>query len=270
MAAATESAGVFENRFVRRLAAPFFFVDALLMLRNRAIRRLVWRGVISNLGRLVLTLISVFLGVAFVSGSFVLADSLRSIFDEISENSFAGVDAQIRAPEPELSSSQVAVPRFDDSLVATINDLPEVEYAEGGVFAFEQTYTLNGEGEINRPAGPPVFTISWGGPSPVSSFTLLDGEAPVGQQVAIDQAQADSGGFAVGDQITMSLPTGEPEQFELSGVIDFGDGGTAGAYFNLFDLETTQPRARCPGRGRLDRGQRRRQRERAGSPGRHR
>ena len=59
--------------------------------------KLVRRGITANLGRLVLTLISVVLGVAFVSGSFVLADSLRSVFNQISEDAFAGVDAQVRA-----------------------------------------------------------------------------------------------------------------------------------------------------------------------------
>ncbi|MDH3679503.1 MAG: ABC transporter permease, partial [Acidimicrobiia bacterium] len=189
---------------------------------------------------LILTLISVVLGVAFVSGSFVLADSLRSIFTQISEDAFAGVDAQVRAIEPEVQSSETTFLRFDDDIVGDVSGLPEVEYAEGGLFAFEQTYSLKDDGEVNRPAGPPVFTASWGGPSPVSSFTIVDGEAPVGQQVALDAAQVEEGGFTVGDQITMSLPTGEPEEFELSAIIDFGEGGTAGSYFNLFDLPTAQ------------------------------
>lgn len=201
--------------------------------------KLVRRGIAANLGRLLLTLISVVLGVAFVSGSFVLADSLRSIFDQISEDAFAGVDAQVRATQGDLNSGQGLL-RFDDSILADVQAIDEVEYAEAGIFAFEATYSLTEDGEVNRPAGPPVFTNSWGGPSPVSSFTLLEGEAPVGQQVALDNAQVMAGGFAVGDSISMSNPTGQIEQFELSGIIDFGDGGTGGAFFNLFDLPTAQ------------------------------
>ena len=202
--------------------------------------RLVWRGILANLGRLALTLVSVVLGVAFVSGSFVLADSLRSIFNQIGENAFAGVDAQVRAVEPEIQSSETQLLRFDESVVTAVQDLPEVDYAEGGIFAFEVTYSLDDEGAPIRPQGPPVFTSSWGGPSPVSSFSLVEGEAPAGQQVALDAAQVSSGGFEIGDEILMAVPIGEPEPFELSAIIDFGDGGTAGAYFNLFDLETTQ------------------------------
>jgi len=201
--------------------------------------KLVRRGLRANLGRLILTLISVVLGVAFVSGSFVLADSLRSIFNQISEDAFSGIDAQVRAVEPDLNSGQDLL-RFDGSIVDDIAELDEVSYAEGGLFAFEQTYTQDAEGNVNRPQGPPVFTSSWGGPSPASGFTLIEGEGPVGQEIAIDQAQAEAAGFSLGDTITVSVPTGEPEEFKLVGFIDFGDGGTGGAYFNLFELPTLQ------------------------------
>ncbi len=122
--------------------------------------KLVVRGIRANLGRLILTLISVFLGVAFVSGSFVLADSLRSIFNQISETAFAGVDAQVRAIEPEINSSGENLIRFDESLTDAVAALPGVEYAEGGIFAFEQTYSILDDGEVNRPTGaPPSMTV---------------------------------------------------------------------------------------------------------------
>ena len=202
--------------------------------------RLALKGARANLGRLILTLLSVVLGVAFVSGSFVLADSLRSIFDQVSEDAFAGVDAQVRAVGNDLNSSNAEVPRFSDEYISSIADLPEAKYAEGGIFAFERAYTVDANGEVVRPTGPPVFTGSWSGPSPVSSFRIIDGEAPVGQQVAIDPIQAERGGFTVGEPVTVSLPSGELETYTLSGTIDFGEGGTGGAFFILFDLPTTQ------------------------------
>ncbi|MCP5024856.1 MAG: ABC transporter permease [Actinomycetia bacterium] len=202
--------------------------------------KLVTRGIRANLGRLALTLISVVLGVAFVSGSFILADSLRSIFGDISATAFAGVDAQVRAVEPEIQSNQENLVRFEGTIVDEISALPEVEYAEGGLFAFEQAYSLLDDGEVNRPQGPPVFTGSWGGPSPVSSFNVLEGTAPSGQQVALDKSQVAAGDYEVGDSITMALPTGEPEIFELSGIIQFGDDVTGGAFFILYDLPTAQ------------------------------
>ncbi len=203
--------------------------------------KLVLRGIAANKGRLFLTLVSITLGVGAVSGSFVLADSLRAVFSDISVQAFAGVDAQVRAIEPELQSSQ-DLPRFDDSVVDAVASVPGVEVAEGGVFAFEQVYTTDSDGEVVRPLGPPVFASSWGGPTAVSSFTLVDGEAPVGQQIAIDEGQATNAKFNVGDTITVTVPSGVPEDFTVSGIIRFGSepGGSGGAYFNLFDLPTAQ------------------------------
>ncbi|MGI9607808.1 MAG: ABC transporter permease [Acidimicrobiales bacterium] len=210
--------------------------------------KIVRRGIAANLGRLVLTLISVVLGVAFVSGSFVLADSLRSIFDNISETAFAGVDAAVRAVEPDLNSSQdLLILRFDESVIGEIDELSTVDFSEGGLFAPFQTYSLKANGELNETQGGPIFTASWGGPSPVSSFRLVEGTAPVGQQVALDAAQVTAGGFSVGEKVQIALPTSEPEEFELSAIIEFGEGGAAGAFFNLFDLPTTQRILDAPG-----------------------
>ena len=37
---------------------------------------------------------------------------------------------------------------------------------------------------------------------------VIDGEPPIGQQVVIDPVQAERGGFEVGQDITISLPSG--------------------------------------------------------------
>ena len=201
---------------------------------------LVIRGVRAHIGRLVLTVVSVVLGVAFVSGSFVLADSLRSIFNQVAEDTFAGVDAQVRAVEGELNSSVADDLRFPDDIADDIAALDEVSIARGGLLAFEKAYSIDADGNVVRSSGPPTFTVSWQGPSELSSFRLLEGDAPTGQQVALNQSQVDAGGFTIGGPVTVSMPSGDPEVFTLSGIIDFGDGGSGGAYFLLFDLPTTQ------------------------------
>ncbi len=204
--------------------------------------KLVRRSIAANLGRLLLTLLSVVLGVSAVSGSFVLADSLRSVFDQISEDALAGTDAQVRPIPSEIADafSAAAAPQFDESLVTDLEALPEVARAEGQVAVFERIYTLDDDGEIVRPPGPPVFANSFSGAEGVGGFRVVEGGAPGDQQIAIDQTQATQGGFEIGDTIDVSLATGEIEQFELSGIIDFGEGGTGGAFFILMDLPTIQ------------------------------
>ncbi len=202
--------------------------------------KLVRRGLRANLGRLILTLLSVTLGVAFVSGSFVLADSLRSVFNQISVDTFAGVDASVRAVPSEFAGPFDPPEDIEESILDTVTALPEVGLSEGGLQVFEQIYTLDDEGQPNRTIGPPVFGFSWDGPSAISSLRLIDGEAPSGQQIAIDTTQATATGLAVGDSVDVTGPTGTVETFTVSGIVDFGQGGSAGAYFNVFDLPTIQ------------------------------
>lgn len=212
------------------------------------ISKLVRRNIAATKGRLLLMLLSIVLGVSFVSGSFLLADSLRSIFSDITETAFSGIDAQVRGAEGELSTGEEAV-RIPEDIFELVASLPEVEYAEAGLAAFFQVYAVGDDGEVSRPQGPPVFANSWAGPSVSSSFALREGQAPSGNQIAIDTTQAEAEGFAVGDLIQVSGPgIEELLVVEVSGIVSFGaSDALGGAYFNLFDLPTMQTLMGAPG-----------------------
>ncbi len=200
-------------------------------------QKLILRGIAANKGRLALTVISIVFGVAFVSGSFVLADSLRTVFDKLSQDIVAQSDASVRGVEPEFQTGESET-RFDESVLDLVKNVDGVGLFEGGIGAFEQVYTTDADGEVVRPTGPPVLTFSWAGESPLSPFEIIEGAAPTGEEIAIDTAQAERGGFAVGDEVEVATATGgELESFTVSGLIEFP---TPGAYFILFDLPTAQ------------------------------
>ena len=205
------------------------------------ILKLVRRNIAATKGRLLLMLLSIVLGVSFVSGSFLLADSLRSIFSEITETAFAGVDAQVRGVEDELATSFEPL-RFSDDVVDQVVSLPEIELAEPSLSAVFQVFTVAEDGSNNRPQGPPVFAGSWAGESEVSAFNLREGTAPAGAQIAIDSTQAEVHELAVGDSIRVSGPGLEDFlDVTVSGIVTFGETeALGGAYFNLFDLPTMQ------------------------------
>ena len=50
----------------------------------------------ARIGRLIAIAIAIILGVAFVVGSFVLADSMRSGFNTLFSDAFANTDLQVR------------------------------------------------------------------------------------------------------------------------------------------------------------------------------
>ena len=59
--------------------------------------RVTIKGLMAKKLRLVLTSIAVVLGVAFMSGTFVLTDTLGSVFDKLFTEATKGVDADVRA-----------------------------------------------------------------------------------------------------------------------------------------------------------------------------
>ena len=54
--------------------------------------RVMWRNLFAHKGRLVRTIIAVMLGVSFVSGTYILTDTLDRVFDEISTKTTEGID----------------------------------------------------------------------------------------------------------------------------------------------------------------------------------
>lgn len=202
-----------------------------------AIIKISIRGIRTHLGRLALTLVAITLGVGFVSGSFILTDSMTEVFDSIVERSSADTDGQVQ-PITDLEFGELEV-TLPDTLTDELADLPEVGEAVGFVAGEPSSFLIiDEEGEPVENFGPPILLFSWDGESSEEGFLLLDGAAPVGlDEVAIDTNQADKAGVVTGDVVKFSTPNG-PQELTVSGIISFE--GAAGAWFTLFDLPTAQ------------------------------
>ena len=72
-------------------------------------RRVSLRNLAAHKVRLLLTVLSVVLGTAFVTGSFVFTDTLSKTFNSIFANAAKGVDAQVTNPK----SGSSGVPTSD-------------------------------------------------------------------------------------------------------------------------------------------------------------
>ena len=205
------------------------------------ILKLSLRGIRSHLGRLALTFIAITLGVGFVSGSFIIADSLRQVFDNIVEQANADVDARVQPVLDDLEFGQ-EVAELPESLLSEFEALPEVSFADGLVTVTDQFnpfIPVDREGEEQIPTGPPILPFSWNGPreGTEGGFQQVAGQPPSGEgSINIDVIQAEQLDASVGDTFTYLTPTGE-QQFTVDGIIDFPAGG---AWFLLFDLPTAQ------------------------------
>src|SRR5262249_12071447 len=116
---------------------------------RRPVIRFSLRGLASRKLRSVLTALAIVLGVALVSGTYVLTDSITKAFDSIFQTVYRGTDATITGRNAlDNNASNVgggnSTPSFDESLLTKVRALPDVKAAIGGV-AGEPHLVKNGK-----------------------------------------------------------------------------------------------------------------------------
>ena len=95
--------------------------------------RVSLRGLLGRKLRAALTAIAIVLGVAMISGTFVLTDTIDRAFSQIFTESYAGTDAVVTGKGVDISidGETVAAPPVDEALLDTVRSVPEVELATG-------------------------------------------------------------------------------------------------------------------------------------------
>jgi len=175
--------------------------------------------------RLVLSGLAVVLGVMFVSGSFVLTDTLDRSFNALFSSVYTGVDAQVGV-KPKTGDSgggdpTDAVATLPESTVDKVKAVPGVKAAVGDVTGSARPIGKNGK--VMTTSGAPRFGDAWG--EDLSGRRVLrEGRAPTADnEVVLGGFLAKSGGFAVGDDIAVltSLPK---ETFKVVGVYGYQGG----------------------------------------------
>lgn len=217
------------------------------------------RGIFARRVRLALTALAVMLGVAFISGTYVLTDTLRGSFGVVFDETLAGVDLVVRAQSADsdfasfgggfLGTTQRS--RVPDTVIEDVRSVDGVDAGAGLVFGYAQ-FVRRGEGSKAIQNGIlPTLGLSWmsldgGGP-----LQLVDDGAsrPPGAEgeVVMDAGTAREHGFEVGDRVRVLLQ-GPAEDFEIVGLFCFGDTCELGGLtFAAFDLATAQRVFASPG-----------------------
>ena len=199
------------------------------------------RGLLGRKLRTALTAIAIVLGVAMVSGTFVLTDSIDKAFDSIFSDSRKGSDLVVsgKAAFDIGDDSGSSAPTLPESLVETIRGLDGVRAAEGSVDGNVQLIGDDGKAVVY--GGAPNLGFSIANPeSPFNPLTLVDGNWPGPNEVVIDRATAGKEDFEVGETIAVQAE-GPIQHLRVSGLIKFGSVSTiGGATLSGFDLPTAQ------------------------------
>ena len=160
------------------------------------------KGLLGRKLRTALTALAIVLGVAMVSGTFVLTDSIdkafNTIFTEVRQGSNVVVSGKSAFTVSQNGGS--ATPTIHESLLEKVRALPDVAQAEGGVNGQAQLIGKNGKAIVFGGAPNLGFSIA-NGDSPFNPLTLTEGHWPHGDEVVIDKATAGKKHFAVGETI---------------------------------------------------------------------
>ena len=151
--------------------------------------------------RLALTTFAVVLGVSFVSGSFILADSLRAVFDKIAIE-IAGPDwLQVRGVET-IEGDPFSRPTVPQSVVDQLNSTEDVYGALGVIQGFPR---ISVDDTLIKPlGGAPTLAFNFEEETEeLSGFQTVDGRAPGNGEVMVDVDTAEKYDIAIGDTVTI-------------------------------------------------------------------
>jgi putative ABC transport system permease protein len=207
--------------------------------------RVALRGLLGRKLRAILTALAIILGVAMVSGTYVLTDTIDKAFNEIFTESYAETDVVVSGKGADISfqGDQSAAPPIDESLVDDVKALPDVAAAAGSIFDEQNTQIIGEDGKALETQGA-SFGVGFD-PTPETErfnpMNILEGRwAENDREVVLDVGTADRANFAVGD--TVEISTLQPKRpFEVVGLARYGDVDSLGAAaFAVFDLGTAQ------------------------------
>jgi putative ABC transport system permease protein len=187
--------------------------------------KLALRGMTERKLRSVLTAIAVLLGVAMISGTYVLTDQIRDSFQQIEETGNAGTDA-ILTPQTAFNSSFSQDEQLPESLVARVRKVPGVKTAAGQRQAYG---SLVVDGKEIKTTGAPSLVFSTE-PEPFDPTEVVDGRDPVNPgEIAVSKDQADHHGIDVGDRVQLETSHGA-KAVTVVGLVNFGGSGSAAGY----------------------------------------
>ena len=232
------------------------------------------KGLAGRKLRAFLTGFAIVLGVAMVSGTFVLTDTLKAGFGEIFTSVYKSSDAVVTGKSAIGNGNNGNIaPSMPESLLAKVQSLPDVSAAKGGVSDQAQLVGRDGKVISNGFAPGLAFSVDPNGTQQFNPLVLTSGTWPRGpHEIAIDKSTADKKHYTVGETIG-AVARGPVQQYRITGVVKLGNvSSIGGATMAIFDLPTAQKifgkvgQARCDRRCRAARRSRPRSSSRRSSP----
>ena len=187
-------------------------------------RKVALRGLRARPLRTILTAMSVVLGVAMISGTYVLTDTIDKSFSEVFSQANAGTDVVVspRSADEDFESS--AAP-LDEGLVRRLRAVDGVAAAAGGVQG--EVSLRNAQGDT---VGGDTTLVLSHQPGPLDSFEFVAGRPPrAAGELALSAKAFKDEGLKLGDTVSVVGDEGA-RPFQVVGSATFGDVDTVAGF----------------------------------------
>ncbi|MEU5394156.1 ABC transporter permease [Streptomyces tibetensis] len=207
--------------------------------------RTALRNVLAHKARLLMTVLAVMLGVAFVSGTLVFTNTVSDAYQKSSAKGFDHVDVSMTADYEDAEGDRVA--KLHELTRATLDKSERVPGAASAIGVVQNfTALADKDGKLIGQGFQSQGGNYWGAKDP--RYPLVSGHAPKGPgEILIDSQTAKRAGYKVGDTVRMSVdgPVLTPK---ITGIFTTDDGNVAaGGSLTLFDTATAQKLLGKPG-----------------------
>jgi putative ABC transport system permease protein len=205
--------------------------------------RVALKGLLGRKLRVVLTAIAIVVGVAMVSGTFILTDTIKAAFSSVFTQAYKNADAVITGKSSignDNNNNPSGVPSVPASLLTRVQRLPGVVAASGAISDSAQLVGHNGK-VISRGGAPGLAFSYVPSGQRFNPLTLASGNWPSGpDEVDIDASTAGREGFSVGQDIGV-IARGPVQRFRIAGTVKFaGVSSLGGATMAILSLPTAQ------------------------------
>ncbi|MFJ4200463.1 ABC transporter permease [Streptomyces sviceus] len=198
--------------------------------------RTALRNVLAHKARLLMTMLAVLLGVAFVVGTLVFTDTVGNAYKERYLTTLRNVSVQVTPPFDEKTGEPGTV---GEDTLRRLQRLPGVASVTGSVEGFAAVAAKDGRplGEDNVAMAGNYFPQADGKDN---RHPLTTGRAPSGpDEVLVDTSTADQGGYQVGDTVRLAID-GPVLHKKLVGIVRTDNASGSGGTAVFFDNATAQ------------------------------
>ena len=199
------------------------------------------KGLLGRKLRAILTAFAIVLGVAMISGAYVLTDTLSKSFDGIFEESYKQTDAVISSKQAiKTQNGETEAPAFSADVLQKVESLPGVLHVQGSIEDDARLVDKAGK-PIGKATDGLAFAVDTSTDQSLNPLTLVEGAWPSsGGQVAIDKSTAAAETFKVGQTVGV-FADGPVKKYRISGIVSFGAADSiGGSSIAVFDLPTAQ------------------------------